>query len=667
MSFVTLTAQIERFTNGVRPHRAELRINTPHVKDVDGNVLHAGGYQVIYFNRGKISVDLLATNTPNTDPETWQYGFQVAWSNGSLPKFYADLTEDTDLSELQPMDPADPVYLPAEISMNRVTGLDEALDAQAEELSDLEAVVSTKANASALTAKADASALTQEVSDRELADSALQDQVDSLDSAINNDMATFVESTTNSLAYLDASKKAVTDASSPAVIGAIGASITSNGSLSYYDRALSGSISLGDIAYFTYALPLTQGKFCFGGIAATPGYTSQQIMDTHLPSALASNWDYVLIGEMSNDYGNGVAVTDTKNRVISMVAQIKAAGKTPILTTLPPDSTESTDAALYTWMTKYNAWLKNFANAQRLPYVDYATVMSNPADGTPVAGYTSDGKHPTNTGARVMGEELARVLNTIPLPAKQPLAGAYNPNLMIPDVVRSSAGSDKAVGTGNTTGGWGLKAATHSKYWKGSAGIVNRGSAGDYSLRFPVDPSKWVAGHRVRLSFALDVSNVPAGGTWSAYLYNLTQLQVIAGFTSISTPMTNNSLTVLDAAVTSGSNAVTSASKLFRPEHVGHAATANVGVVTSIPAGTTVIGVSADGGTAYLSANAATTQATAVFTLSGKPVVPVFEFTVQSDMVGDDIRFYYTAGGATGVTLMAHQITLVDLTALGAV
>jgi lysophospholipase L1-like esterase len=453
---------------------------------------------------------------------------------------------------------------------------------------------------------------------------------------------------------------------SPARIGAIGASISSNGTLSMYDRTHSGAVSLGALSYLAYALPQTHGRFVLGGIAATPGHNSQQMIDDHLTDVLNSTWDYVIVGEMTNDLGDGLPLATTRDHVSTIIDAIEGVGKTPILTTLTPWDDVATDPAKNTWITAYNVWITQEAQRRALACVDYHTPMSDPANNGPIVGLTSDGLHPSAAGARVMGDTLAAVLNSLPVPAHQPLAGAYNPNLLVPDVCRTSTGADKATGSGPTYGGWALKTATDPNgRWKGAQTIISRGG-GDYSLRWGIDPTRWVAGHKVRLAFALDAASTIANGKVNAYLYNLTQMQVVAGLTGIPAPFTNNSISVTDAVITAGSNQVTSAAKPFRPDHVGHAASAAIGLTTPLPAGTTVTGISPDGGTAHLSANATAAQTGSHLTLSGEPLVVVFELDVQSDMVGDDIRFYATTSGATGNAAAVIQPTVYDITALEA-
>lgn len=110
----TLTGNIKTLT-GLTPERAELWITSPSIK-VNGE-LRAGGLEKREFDEhGHLSIDLPATNSPGADPVSWQYGFEVRWAGGSLPKFYATLTEDTDLSDLQPVDPAGPDYVPVLIT-----------------------------------------------------------------------------------------------------------------------------------------------------------------------------------------------------------------------------------------------------------------------------------------------------------------------------------------------------------------------------------------------------------------------------------------------------------------------------------------------------------------------------------------------------------------------
>jgi lysophospholipase L1-like esterase len=453
----------------------------------------------------------------------------------------------------------------------------------------------------------------------------------------------------------------------PAVIGAIGASITSNGTLSYYDRALSGLLVYGSIHPMGQGLLKTRGRFIAGGIAATNGYTTTQMIATHLPQVLASNWNYCLVGEVTNDLGNGFTLATTKSNITTIILALLKKNIIPILTTVPPNDSYASGAGL-TWILQYNRWIKNQARILGIPIVDYHRALVNASTNAYITGYTADGTHPTANGANLMGIALAECLNSIPGPERTPLESSYNPNLAIPDVCATSAGSDKIVGGGSSLGGWTYVPQT-SEFWKGNSPTVMRGTSGDYAVTYPVSAGAIIAGHRMRLSFGIQAFCIVGSGTWGGYLYNTTESKALAGFQAVTHPLHDGSMTCqLDGACTSGQNTVTCAtSKPFKPNMIGNPIAAGNGVNTRFPLGTKIINVSPTGDIAYCDqvANAnVTAQCVMVW---GKPQVAVFEFDAQSDMLGDSISFYANAGSATQTMVAPSQITLEDLTALGVV
>jgi len=453
-------------------------------------------------------------------------------------------------------------------------------------------------------------------------------------------------------------------------IGELGNSVALNGVLSYYDYATSGAITLGSLSYMATAIPKTNGRFRYAGVVGHVGYTSTQLLP-YLPDLIAAGvaggWTHVGLQVITNDPLN-LPFATTKANIITMVDAILAAGMTPILYTAPPlgSAVGGNTGAPLTKLTQANLFARRLAAKLGLPLVDFHSVTVNPSDNNWLPGYSADGVHPTALGAKAMGDELARVLNTIPGRTPSQLAGSYNPNLMLPDAVITSAAADKFTYSGNTGGGWGLKAST-GPFWKGNQLIINRGSLGDYGGIGPIAPGLWVPGNRVRVSFGIDVSACPTGGTWSANLYNFTQAQAVCGFSGMSNTLTNRSVSVTDCVTTTDANAriINSASGAWRPTHVGCAVQINSGVTTVLPAGTTIINVSMDGKQAYMSAPATVAASGLCATVSGEPCVAVFEFTVQPDMVGDTINVQATASGAAGTVVGLTQPTVQDITALG--
>jgi lysophospholipase L1-like esterase len=102
-----------------------LVIEAPPVKLDD--VLYSGG-RTVDLDARTATLELLSTDTPNTDPTEWAYRFTLRWDGGGLPSFTAPLTgESVRFTDLQPMDPANPIYIPPLVDAQNVANLDQAV------------------------------------------------------------------------------------------------------------------------------------------------------------------------------------------------------------------------------------------------------------------------------------------------------------------------------------------------------------------------------------------------------------------------------------------------------------------------------------------------------------------------------------------------------------
>lgn len=466
--------------------------------------------------------------------------------------------------------------------------------------------------------------------------------------------------------------------SGPFRIVDMGHSIAANGTLTYHPSGKSvgnGWILGGSTSYMAKALPQTEGRFMWTGTAATPGHTLAQIITDHLPDVLASDADFVHVNVLSNTVSLILAGTETLADMKAsydsgLISPLIAAGKTPIIAGLPPlagTANAAPSSASRLLQRKVNAWLREFAAFRSLPFVDYAVACTDPATGAWRSGWSTDGTHPLNLGAKGMGDALAAVLNSIPGTRRAGLSGSYDTSLVMPDACITSVGSDKIAPTGVTTGGWGYNAISDVQgIWKGNRACVRRGSGGDYVLYWPVSSGfTWVAGHRIRLTVAIDVPRVPTNGSWSVGIYNLTDLQPVCGISGETLPATKDSVALAGAAaVSSGLPTITAPAGTFKTSHIGRAVNAWAGVAGYFAAGTTIIAVSADGTQATASANASATQATANLMVHGAPLIVTREFVVHSAQAGDNIAGYFSVTGADGVVGAVAQFTVEDLTAL---
>lgn len=200
--------------------------------------------------------------------------------------------------------------------------------------------------------------------------------------------------------------RAITDAS----IWGLGDSITKNG---YTDPTSSVSHLFGKQSYVMWACLLSGGRLRFGGVAATGGYTTAQIVSTHLPTVLAARPAYCVVHAGTNDIGT-LTLSQTIANLTTIFDSLLSAGILPIATTMLPKHTLL--GASRAPLDRMSMWITRYARQKNFPVVDWTTPHINPSTGDWVAysggtgTYNADDTHPNSTGAKSMGQ---LVWNTI--------------------------------------------------------------------------------------------------------------------------------------------------------------------------------------------------------------------------------------------------------------
>lgn len=147
---------------------------------------------------------------------------------------------------------------------------------------------------------------------------------------------------------------------------------------------------------------LSQGKLRFTGISGTGGFTTAQVLATHLPNALAAAPDFCLVLCGLNDFTATPFATTTAN-LTTMYRSLLAAGITPVACTLlPQNNTVGKRGQIH----QLNQWIKRYAAVNGIPVVDFYTNLVDHTTGSMQAAYTSDGTHPSAAGAQVMGQAI---------------------------------------------------------------------------------------------------------------------------------------------------------------------------------------------------------------------------------------------------------------------
>jgi lysophospholipase L1-like esterase len=144
------------------------------------------------------------------------------------------------------------------------------------------------------------------------------------------------------------------------------------------------------------------------------GQTTPQMLLRFRADVIALQPRAVHIMAGTNDVAGNtgpVTLADVKNNLMSMVELARAQGITVLLGSIPP-------AAAFDWrpgldprplITELNDWLRAYAAANALAYVDYHTALVD-AHGALRSDYGNDGVHPNRAGYAVMRQVLAPYL-----------------------------------------------------------------------------------------------------------------------------------------------------------------------------------------------------------------------------------------------------------------
>jgi lysophospholipase L1-like esterase len=166
-----------------------------------------------------------------------------------------------------------------------------------------------------------------------------------------------------------------------------------------------------DIGYFQYANDTLGNVFLWQRNAGLGGDTTAQMLARLSADVFAYTPDWVSVLGGINDLTGGVASATTIANLGSIYDQVLAAGCRLVACVVLP-STSINTGALQTTVDSINNFIRSYAAAHApVILVDWWNAFrSAPGSYEPAPGYTSDGKHPSTSGASVMGGEWATAL-----------------------------------------------------------------------------------------------------------------------------------------------------------------------------------------------------------------------------------------------------------------
>lgn len=299
---------------------------------------------------------------------------------------------------------------------------------------------------------------------------------------------------------------------------ALGDSLSANG---INTGAATGALASADSrSVWTWAHVLSGARLRIGAIGATGGYTSTQIRATHLPTVLAAvrpgDMVAVLAGTNDGSLTTGRGGSETQTNMTAMYDAIRAAGGIPVVCTIPPVTGD--DTATAATRIRYNLWLERTARTKGYLFLDFYSLLIDPATNGYTTGLNNDNVHPNGGGARKMGQLAATVLT--PPNAPQPFFAAHNIGTggNPPDgvlaignacMVTDSDGNGRAdqfeFGFGTLTGGSGFSLVTEP-------GVIGRMQKVTHGATGPDDvtavtgyAATCIPGHRYYIAFKFKI------------------------------------------------------------------------------------------------------------------------------------------------------------------
>jgi lysophospholipase L1-like esterase len=198
---------------------------------------------------------------------------------------------------------------------------------------------------------------------------------------------------------------------------------------------------------------LSNQRLNYRGNLGIAGETSAQVL-ARVGDALAIGARIVVILVGHNDLTNGVTLATYQANITAIVTSLRAGGSLPVLCTLCPRGNT-------TYLAKellYNNWLRYYAQAQRIPLVDFFALLTDPATGMYLSGYDcGDGLHPSAAGHMAM----AAYFNTKMAGYLQP----YEPMRALTNTDANNLLSNPLLIDGTPTPtGWGAQGTTMTGY-----------------------------------------------------------------------------------------------------------------------------------------------------------------------------------------------------------
>jgi lysophospholipase L1-like esterase len=168
-----------------------------------------------------------------------------------------------------------------------------------------------------------------------------------------------------------------------------------------------------------YAQMISGGRVLTARNAGVSGDRSDQMLARFDTDVAPYAPNAVMITAGRNDIAQAVTLATFRTNILAIVAKIRALGAVPVIGLIPPTNT----GAQHVDTIKFNTWLKYYAATNGIAVVDFYNLLVDPVNGNYLAGYYSDGLHPSHAGYLAMGQLVSDKL--------APLLPTWGPQLAV--------------------------------------------------------------------------------------------------------------------------------------------------------------------------------------------------------------------------------------------
>jgi len=284
-------------------------------------------------------------------------------------------------------------------------------------------------------------------------------------------------------------------ANSPIRVVAIGDSLISRD----VDEA---NNSYTDESFITYAQIKSGGRFRIVKNLGVSGENSTEIAGrVDQVAGYSPHACFILAG--SNDPSDTVTPATTKANLESMIRVLRAQGIQPILFTLPANDTTT----YHSDHSTVNFHIYNLADEYGLALVDLYAATVDEDDGTWASGYSGDGTHPNEVGARVMGQATVDALDGwlsgrstyLPQVNDEPI------NLLSNGLMITDAGADGVPDSWTASGpGTATESLEADATFNGQWAVITKTGSADYRQIYQTISSGFSVGDKVAFCGRVD-------------------------------------------------------------------------------------------------------------------------------------------------------------------